>query len=103
MSVPRPPPSLEKSGRRLWRSVVSTWLLDDRQLEILRLAAEASDRVEQAREVLAAEGLTIRDRYDQVKPHPAAGIELQNRGLVARLLRELKLEPSGDDSRPERT
>jgi hypothetical protein len=41
-------------------------------------------RGEQARELLDAEGLTVTDRYGQVKPHPAAGIEQACRLAVAR-------------------
>lgn len=100
--APSAPKSLDASGRRLWKSVVDSWLLDRRQLEILRSACESADRVEQARVQLAEEGLTITDRYGQIKPHPAASIEQGNRSLVARLLRELQLEPVGDDPRPNR-
>jgi P27 family predicted phage terminase small subunit len=102
MTAPKAPKSLSTSGRRLWRSVVETWHLDRRQLEVLRSACEASDRAEQARVQLDSEGLTVSDRYGQIKPHPAASIETSNRSLVARLLRELQLEPAGDDSRPVR-
>lgn len=90
------------AGRRLWRSVADGWLLDRRQLEVLRLACEAADRADEARALLDAEGLTVRDRYDQVKPHPAASIETANRAQVERLLRALSLEPTGDDPRPPR-
>jgi hypothetical protein len=68
--------------------------------ELLRLACEAMDRADQARELLDAEGLTIRDRYDQVRPHPAASIEVANRTAVARFLRELRVtDPPPEEER----
>ena len=79
--------------------MVERYVLDDPPArELLRLACEALDRAGQACEVLDAEGLTIRDRYGQVRPHPAASIEIQSRTAVARLLRELRvLDPPADD------
>ena len=100
--APAPPRHLRAPGKRLWRSVVGAWLLDKRQMEILRLACEAADRAESARLLLEEEGLTVTDRYGQQRPHPAASIESTSRSQVERLLRGLALEPSGDDPRPPR-
>ena len=58
---------------------------------ILRLAAEAIDRSEEARTILAAEGIVVRSG-DAVKAHPAVAIERDARLAVARLIRELDLD-----------
>jgi hypothetical protein len=58
---------------------------------VLRLACEALDRAVQARKVVEAEGLSVIDRYGQVKPHPAASIEAQSRAAVLRMLAALDL------------
>ena len=65
--------------------------LETEHFEVLRKALEASDRADEAGELLRSEGLTIVDRYGQVKAHPCAMIELQNRSAFLRLIEALKL------------
>jgi phage terminase small subunit len=95
----RPPRHLSAQARKFWQDAMSTWVLDDpAALTLLRLACEAMTRGEEAKKLLDAEGLTVRDRYQQTRPHPACGVEQQCRLAVARLLRELRLlEPPADD------
>jgi hypothetical protein len=50
-------------------------MLEATELELLRLACEALDRAEQARVMLADEGLTSRGRYGQVLTHPLIAVE----------------------------
>lgn len=89
MSEPKPPDHLSRRAKAFWRSVVREYELELAHVEVLRRLCEAMDRADQAVELLTKEGLTVIDRYDQVKPHPAAAIEIQNRTAVARLIREL--------------
>jgi len=60
-------------------------------LEVLRKALEASDRADEAGELLRRDGLTITDRYGTVKAHPACAVELNNRNAFLRLLEALRL------------
>lgn len=57
----------------------------------------------EAEAVVAKEGSTFRDRFNQIKSHPAcARIDAEN-GTIARCLRELGLDLSAvavNDSRP---
>ena len=85
-------------GRRLWRDVLASWHLDPAALVILDSACRALMRARQAQRLLARDGLVVRDRWKQVRPHPAAAIE---RDAKADLLRSLKalnldLEPLRD-------
>ena len=64
-------------------------------LEVLRLALEALDRADEAREMVAAEGITFENRFGEIRQHPAVAIERDSRLAVARLFRELSLF-SGD-------
>jgi phage terminase small subunit len=66
--------------------------LEDHHVRLLILAGEAWDRCCQARERIEAEGLTIKDRFDQMKPHPAVAIERDSRIAFARMLREVGLD-----------
>jgi P27 family predicted phage terminase small subunit len=92
-TTPRPPSHLKRS-KALWRALVAEHAFEVQELELLRRACEASDRADEARALLAADGLVVRDRYGQVKPHPAAVIERDSRTALARMLRELALQPS---------
>ena len=103
--IPEAPDHLTERGAGLWRSIVDAYDLGDHQLELLRRACEASDRTDEAAAVVAAEGLTVNDRYGFPRPHPATTIERDSRIALARLLRELALEPGApeDHARPPRT
>lgn len=84
-------------------SVVTDYDLEPHHERVLTLAAEAWDRASEAREVLAAEGTYVTDRFGQRKAHPAVAVERDSRIGFARLLRELDLdgEPA-PDPRPTR-
>jgi len=82
-------------------------VLDDYELQghhvrLLTLAAEAFDRCDQAREIIAKDGLTIPTGDGGLKAHPAVAIERDARLAFARLIRELDLdtEPPTEARRP---
>lgn len=99
---PTPPAHLSDDAKSWWRSVVSDYALEAHHVRLLRLAAEAWDRAQQAREILAAEGVTFRNDRGNVVVHPAVGIERDARTAFARLVRELDLdtEAPATDRRP---
>jgi hypothetical protein len=72
--------------------VVTEWELEEHHVKLLTLAAEALDRAEEARELLARAGTFYRDRFGQPKPHPAVAVERDARVAFARLPRELDLD-----------
>ena len=99
---PPAPQHLTTTTRGWWRSVVREYDLDDHHLMLLQAAAEAFDRLNQAREILAREGLTVKSRQG-IKPHPCIAIERDCRIGFARLIRELDLdldEPGQYERRP---
>ena len=69
--------------------------LEDHHIRLLILAGEAWERCCQARELIAKEGLTVKDRFEQDRPHPAVAIERDSRTAFARMLRETGLEVEG--------
>jgi phage terminase small subunit len=70
---------------------------------LLVAAGEAHDRAQQARALLATEGLISIDRHGQQRPHPAVAIEQAATIRFARLIRELALEDEvAAGSRPPR-
>jgi hypothetical protein len=88
---------VELSGRaaRVWREVQAGWSLDPASLELLRCAVEALQRADECARQVKAEGLTFRDRWGQVRPHPAALLERDHRAQAARHLQVLGVSLEG--------
>lgn len=91
------PKHLSRDSRRLWADVTGAFVLEPHHLAILRVALEALDRAQQARAILAAEGLTFVDKHGSPRAHPAASIERDNRMSFERLLRSLGLDLADAD------
>lgn len=89
---PRAPSHLAAATRAWWASVAADYDLEQHHYRLLTLAGEAWDRCEQARNLISAEGLVFRDDRNNVRAHPAIGIEKDSRIAFARLLRELDLD-----------
>ena len=101
--LPKPPAHLTESTRVWWRSVVRDYALEPHHLRLLQAACEAWDRLQQAREALASDGLTVKGREGGIRPHPAVAIERDSRVGFSRLIRELDLDvegPSASGRRP---
>ena len=96
------PRHLKPATRRWFAEVANEWDLEPHHLRLLQLAAEAWDRGQQARQVIAREGLTTPTREGGAKLHPAVRVEDAARIAFARLLRELDLDvdPPADAKRP---
>ena len=75
-----------------WLSVHEDYELQQHHVRLLTLAAESFDRCQQAREAIAAEGMTIRTGDGGLKAHPCIAIERDARLAFARLVRELDLD-----------
>lgn len=98
-----PPKHLRVATKQWWRTIVENFVLENHHVLILTKAAEAFDRAEQAREVLAKEGLTYVDRFGQPRARPETTIERDSRSSFAKLLRELGLdvEPADPNRMPD--
>ena len=100
--APTPPKHLSDRAKSWWKSVHASFELEEHHCHLLRLACESLDRCEEAREILAREGITFRDDRGNVRAHPAVAIEKDARIAAARLIRELDLdvEPPAESPRP---
>jgi hypothetical protein len=85
------PRHLRPATRQWWLQVVADYELAPHHERLLTLAAEAWDRVEQAREPIEVEGLTPENGKTR-KLHPALVLERDSMILFARMLRELNLD-----------
>lgn len=97
---PTAPSHLAPTTRAWWDHVVAEFDLDEHHLRLLEMAAVAWDRHEQARAVLARDGLTYTDRFGAPRTRPEVAIERDSRIAFARLVRELALDGAGTPDAP---
>ena len=102
IDTPKPPAHLEAATRKWFRAVTEEYMLDHHHVRLLILAAESWDRCQQARKILAKEGLTFTDRLGCPRARPEVAVERDSRIAFARLVRELGLDTAPDESRPPR-
>jgi phage terminase small subunit len=89
---PHAPGHLQAATRAWFDDVLRDYQLEPHHVRLLTLASESWDRCCQAREVLAAKGLTIDDRFGFPRARPEVAIERDSRIAFARLCRELDLD-----------
>ncbi len=97
---PTPPKHLSREAKQLWHRLRVDYVLDDSAgLLLLQSALEAFDRLLQARQILAKEGIVAVDRFAQQKPHAAVQVEAAARQQMHSALRLLRLAPEvlGED------
>ena len=102
-TAPEPPAHLRPETADWWRAVLADYELEGHHLRLLQSAAETWDRLQQAREMIDRDGLTIATGDGGLKAHPAVAIERDARLAFARLVRELDLDtgaPSGGTRPP---
>lgn len=90
---------LSAEGKRIFRALASEYQIEDvAGLRILRVAVEAFDRAQKARQVIDRDGLVVHDKYGQPKPHPLLVAERDSRAAFLAGLKALNLtvEPLRD-------
>ena len=100
-AVPRPPTGLRRSGRALWRAVLTDYELDEHETTILREACRTADSLDDLQALLDVEGL-MSESSQGARVHPALVELRQQRVTFARLLTALRI-PTGETSAIGRT
>lgn len=96
----KPPAWLSAKSRRWFTAVAGQFVFEtEAEWSLLEQAAGVLDRLDEARAAIAEHGLLVPTGQGGLKPNPAANLERDNRILLARLLRELRMSEPGDDSR----
>jgi|GraSoiStandDraft_27_1057306.scaffolds.fasta_scaffold111800_2 P27 family predicted phage terminase small subunit len=89
-----PPTHLDEEEQALFRSIVNEFRIDDAgSVELLVTACEAHARCRVCRETIDKEGMTVKDRFGVLQPHPLLKTEASARGQYLASLRALNLEP----------
>jgi len=86
------PIHLSESARKIYKSIVENYKLEERHLAVLTKALEAYDRADQAKQILDEQGLTFINRAGNPQPRPEVAIERDSRLAFARLLKDLGLD-----------
>jgi phage terminase small subunit len=97
---PRAPGHLQAATRAWFDQVIADYELEAHHVRLLSLACESWDRCGQAREALAAGGLTVTDRFGFPRARPEVAIERDSRIAFARLCRELDLDTDAPSASP---
>lgn len=99
----RCPKHLSLEAKRIWKELVEEYSIEDSAgLRILRVSLESFDRVQAARKAIDHDGMTITDKFGQVKAHPLLSAERDSRAAFLAGLKALNLdlEPLRDIGRP---
>ena len=92
-TTPKPPKTLSREAAALWRRLVAEYgITDEGGLLLLGTALEAFTRMRQAQEALAEDGLTVADRFGQMKAHPLTTVERDSRAQLLAALKHLNLD-----------
>src|SRR2546426_911772 len=97
--IPRAPTGTKAAGKRLRRSVLANYDLDEHELTLLVQAVHVADLCDELEAVVRRDGPLV--EHDK-RAHPAAVEARQQRIVLARLIVALRV-PIGDQEMPSRT
>jgi P27 family predicted phage terminase small subunit len=94
--TPSPPKGLSAEAGATWKRLHKEFnLADSGAVEVLHAGLRAFDQMREAEAILKREGLTVLDRYNVPKMHPAFAIAKTARGQWFTALRMLGLHREG--------
>ena len=96
----RPPKHLRPTTRRWFNWVLDNFDMEEHHVKLHTAASESWDRMQQAREASGQHGITYTDRFGAPKPRPEVAIERDAKIVFSRMIRELRLDLEGSESRP---
>jgi P27 family predicted phage terminase small subunit len=90
------PKHLSTQAKADWKRFHNDYRLDSDCEDVLLEMLEAMDRKREAQAALKADGITIKNRFNELRPHPACGIERDMRLQILRCLKVIGLPLSED-------
>ncbi|HCC58651.1 MAG TPA: hypothetical protein DEQ47_15605 [Solibacterales bacterium] len=91
-STNQPPAHLTAAGKKLWKKIEAEIELDEPAYLLLQTLVESHDRMHQAREILARDGILVEDRFGVQRAHPCIQIERDSAAALMRAYRYLGLD-----------
>lgn len=92
-SSQKAPKHLSKEAKEIFNGLAADYSIDDiAGLRILRVACESFDRAQACRTAIDRDGLTVLDKFGQVKPHPLIAAERDSRAAFLAGLKALNLD-----------
>jgi P27 family predicted phage terminase small subunit len=86
---------LSKEAKTLWRRLHEDWVIGESgSIAILITGLESFDRCQAARKILDRDGLTIKDKFDQVKVHPLCAVARDAEAAFRAALRQIGIDKS---------
>lgn len=101
-SIPPPPRGYTAAERKLWRDAHVGWDLDPLAVPILDSGLRQHKLWRKAERLMELEGIVIRDRFGQSKPHPASTIARDAHAGFLRAMKALNLDLEPLHDRPGR-
>jgi hypothetical protein len=93
MKYPKSSIKLDKVGAKFRRDVLKEYEFNDtHDFRRLDLAAHCLDRIAECHKVIEAEGVFIKDRFEQLRENPAIKVEKDQKVIFCRIVRELNLD-----------
>ena len=101
-TILNPPSHLSPESKAFWHDIVKDYDFsgDIAGQKILRVALESFDRSQAAREQISKDGMTILDKFSQIKQHPLISCERDSRAGFLAGLKQLGLERDADQKKP---
>ena len=97
------PEALSVEARSWWKRLAKEYdISDEAGLLLLQTALEAFDRMRTAQAAIAEDGVTIKDRWGQVKQHPLLAVERDSRAGMLAAIKSLSLDLEPLHARPGR-
>jgi phage terminase small subunit len=88
---PQPPKHLKGPERALWYAITYEYYFDEASMALLRTACEASQRARLCRQEIDRQGVTVRDRFKQIKPNPLLAAERDANSGFLKAMKALNL------------
>lgn len=84
---------ISTAGKRLKKNILAEFDISDRGgLEILDRAVESYCRMKAAEAIIDKEGLTVKNRFDETREHPALNTERKARSQFLLAIKQLNLD-----------
>lgn len=89
------PKHLSREAKALWKSLLNDYCIEDSAgIVILTTALEAYDTMKSAEGAIRKEGMTVLDKWQQIKPHPLLTTLRDARAQFLQGLKALNLDIS---------